>query len=169
MEFDTRNKILDAAKINRKIKRIAYEIFENNYKEQVVFVAGINGSGFTLATRIAEELKIISNFEVHLFEVKINKSNPFESDVSFGGSPEELTNNILILVDDVLNTGRTFSQSLKPFLKARLKKIETVVLVNRSHKHFPISANYTGYELSTSINEHIEVKLDEEDQSVYLY
>jgi pyrimidine operon attenuation protein/uracil phosphoribosyltransferase len=72
-------------------------------------------------------------------------------------------------VDDVLHTGKTFLHSLRPFLDVDVKKIETVALVNRSHKLFPISADYTGYELSTTLNDRIEVLLDSEKFGVYLY
>jgi pyrimidine operon attenuation protein/uracil phosphoribosyltransferase len=76
---------------------------------------------------------------------------------------------VLVLVDDVLHTGRTLVQSLRPFLDVNVKKIETVALINRSHKLFPIHANYTGYELATTLNDHIEVVLDSENFGVYLY
>jgi pyrimidine operon attenuation protein/uracil phosphoribosyltransferase len=71
-------------------------------------------------------------------------------------------------VDDVLNTGRTLVYGLKPFLNIEVKKIETAVLVNRSHGLFPVYPQYTGFQLTTTINDHVEVNLGKES-GVYLH
>ena len=164
----TENLILNKQQIEQKISRIAYEIYENNYLEKKLFIAGIP-SGYKLAKLLVEELKKISPFDITLLKVEFKKGKPSADSITVDCKPDDLKNQVLILVDDVLLTGRTFMHSLRPFLDVDIKKIETVVLVNRSHKLFPISPNYTGYELATTLNDHIEVVLDPGNFGVYLY
>lgn len=168
METTTENRILTKQEIQRKISRIAYEIYENNYLEKKIYLAGIP-SGYKLAKLLVAELKKISPFDVSLLKIEITKAKGANDKVTVDCDPNELKGQVLILVDDVLHTGRTFVQSLRPFLDVKVKKIETVALVNRSHKLFPISVNYTGYELATTLNDHVEVVLDSENFGVYLY
>jgi pyrimidine operon attenuation protein/uracil phosphoribosyltransferase len=168
LETTTENRILTKQEIQRKISRIAYEIYENNYLEKKIYLAGIP-SGYKLAKLLVAELKKISPFDVSLLKIEITKAKGANDKVTVDCDPNELKGQVLILVDDVLHTGRTFVQSLRPFLDVKVKKIETVALVNRSHKLFPISVNYTGYELATTLNDHIEVVLDSENFGVYLY
>ena len=162
------NRILTKQQIQHKISRIAYEIYENNYLESKLYVAGIP-SGYKLAKLLVRELKKISPFEISLLKIEFNKENISDGSIKVDLDPQELKGNVLILVDDVLHTGKTFLHSLRPFLDVDVKKIETVVLVDRSYKLFPISSDYTGYELSTTLNDHIEVVLDSEKYGVYLY
>lgn len=163
------NLILSKNEIFQKLKRIAYEIYENNYLEKKLVVAGIPETGYKIAQLLIKELKEISPLELHLIKVNIDKENPANSEISLDGDIKLLKKASLILVDDVLNTGRTFLYSLKPILETEVKKVQTAVLVYRGHSLFPISADFTGYELSTTLNEHIEVMLDEGKEGVYLY
>ena len=162
------NRILTKQQIQHKISRIAYEIYENNYLEKKLYVAGIP-SGYKLANLLVKELNKISPFETSLLKIEYSKEAPSGKDLHVNCDPQELKGSVLILVDDVLHTGKTFLHSLRPFFDVDVKKIETVVLVNRSHKLFPISSDYTGYELSTTLNDHIEVVLDPGKFGVYLY
>ena len=73
----------------------------------------------------------------------------------------------IVIVDDVLNSGRTLAYAMNPFLNAEIKKIEVAVLVNRSHPSFPIMPTYTGLELATTLSEHVEVVLGKK-AAVYL-
>lgn len=163
------NLILSKDQILQKLKRIAYEIYENNYLEKKLIVAGIPETGYKLAQLLIQELKEISPLELHLIKVNITKENPANSEISLDCDIKLLKKASLILVDDVLNTGRTFLYSLKPILQADVKKVQTAVLVYRGHSLFPISSDYTGYELSTTLNEHIEVVLEDGKEGVYLY
>jgi len=164
----TKNTILNKQQIQHKISRIAFEIYEHNYLEKKIYVAGIP-SGYKLAKLLVKELKGISSFEISLLKIEFNKNKLSSEPIKVDCDPQELEGNVLILVDDVLHTGKTFLHSLRPFLDVEVKKIETVVLVKRSHKLFPISSDYTGYELSTTLEDHIEVVLDSGKFGVYLY
>lgn len=160
--------ILDAVQIGQKIKRMAYEIYEHNFKEKAIVVAGIDGQGYVLAKLLAKEVKSISPLEVKLIKVTLDKLAPQQSEVTLDTELTEVRKKCIILVDDVLNTGRTLAYGLKPFLNIEVKKIETAVLVNRSHGLFPIYPQYTGFQLTTTINDHVEVNLGKEP-AVYLH
>lgn len=157
-----RTLILDSVQVKQKIRRMAYEIYEHNFNEKVIVVAGIDGQGYVLAQLLIKEVESISPIKTVLVKVTLDKSAPQQSDVTLDANLKDLKKKCIILVDDVLNTGRTFAYGLKPFLNIEVKKIETAVLVNRSHTLFPIYPQYTGYELATTIRDHVEVTLGKE-------
>ncbi len=159
--------ILDAAQVKQKIRRMAFEIYERNFKEKNIIVAGIDGQGYVLAKLLAKEVEAISPIEVTLVKVSLDKMIPQQGEVELDCEIKEVKKKCIVLVDDVLNTGRTLAYGLKPFLDTEIKKIETAVLVNRSHTLFPVYPQYTGYELSTTIKDHVEVVLGKET-AVYL-
>lgn len=162
------SEVLNHKQIKKKITRMAYEIYERNLGSKGVVLAGINGMGSTLAGILAAELKSISSLRVEQVEVILDKSNIAMSEVELSESID-LYGKTLILVDDVLNTGKTLVYAMKPFLDEELYKMEIAVLVNRSHGLFPVRPDYTGYELSTTLNEHIKVDCAAENFSVHLH
>jgi pyrimidine operon attenuation protein / uracil phosphoribosyltransferase len=159
--------ILDERQVQQKIRRMAFEIYEHNFKEKNIVIAGIDGQGYVLATLLVKQVKLISPLEITLVKVTLDKLHPFQSDITVDCDLKALRKKCIILVDDVLNTGRTFAYGMKPFLDVEVKKIETAVLVNRSHTLFPIYPQYTGYALATTIKDHVEVNLGK-DSAVYL-
>jgi pyrimidine operon attenuation protein / uracil phosphoribosyltransferase len=164
-----RQQILTQHQTRQKIRRIAYEVYEQNFEEKSIVVAGITGEGYTFARRLVEELRSISPLEVQLLELRFDKEVPHQSPVEFDHDPARLDEQVIIVADDVLNTGRTLAFALQPFLKVRVRKLQVAVIVDRSHHSFPVSADYIGYSLSTTINEHVEVILsDPETEGVYL-
>src|SRR5690606_38548564 len=163
------NLILDHIQVLQKIKRIAYEIYEHNLQEEEMIIAGVDDKGYVLAQMICNHLQEISNTKPKLVKISVNKFAKVQGEVELDCSPSIFAGKCMVLVDDVLNSGRTLAYCLKPVLNIDVKKIETAVLVNRSHKLFPISADYNGYELSTTIKEHVEVRLLQEDRGVYLF
>lgn len=162
------NLILNKDQILQKIRRIAFQVYENNREETEIFFAGIRGSGYKLAQMLQEEFSRITQIPSKLILVVLDKARPIQSDVELDIDVQDLTNKAVIIVDDVLHTGRTLSYSLKPFLNVRIKKLQTVVLVDRKYKRFPISADYVGYSLSTTLQDHVDVFLDE-DQKFGVY
>lgn len=159
--------ILDAPQIKQKIRRMAYEMYEHNFTEKTIVVAGIEGQGYVLAKLLMKELESISPLKATLVKVSLDKSQPQQSEVTLDYDIKSIRKKCIVLVDDVLNTGRTFAYGLKPFLDIEVKKIEIAVLVNRSHTLFPVYPQYTGYKLSTTIRHHVEVSLGKE-VAVYL-
>lgn len=160
--------ILTEKQVLQKIRRIAFEIYENNFSEKQIWIAGIYNQGYIFASLLAKEIESISPLKVNLIKININKQDPEHSEVTLDTQSPAIRNKCLILADDVLNTGKTLAYSLKSFLNQGVKKIETAVLVNRKHSLFPISATYTGYELSTTITDHVQVVLTAKSKSVFL-
>ncbi|MTI30809.1 phosphoribosyltransferase [Cytophagales bacterium RKSG123] len=160
--------ILNESQILQKIRRMAYQIYESNFQEEVIILAGVNGAGFKLAQMLTEELGRIASFQVILTQVRLDKKLLTQTEVGIDIPSAELKNRSIVLVDDVLNTGRTIAHSLPPFLNSSPKKLEIATLVNRSHKLFPIASDFTGYELSTTLTDHIEVTLEEGQMTAYL-
>jgi pyrimidine operon attenuation protein / uracil phosphoribosyltransferase len=160
--------ILDSVKVKQKIRRMAFEIYERNVKEKSIVLAGIDGQGYVLAKFLAKEVESISPIEVKLVLIHLDKTAPQQSEITVDCDLKDIRKKVIILVDDVLNTGRTFTYGIKPFLNIEVKKIEAAVLVNRGLTMFPVYAQYTGYELSTTIKDHIEVILGKE-MAVYLH
>lgn len=165
---ESKSLVLSHKQVVQKIRRIAFEIFENNFNEKKIVLAGIRSQGYSLAELIKSVLEEIATFEVQLVGITLDKQAPTQSNISLDCDVSELKNRTIVLIDDVSNTGRTMAYSIKPFLNIKVKKLETAVLVNRSHTQFPISINYSGYELGTTIKEHVEVQLETKEKTVYL-
>ena len=170
-----KKQILDTGQIRQKIKRMAYEIYEQNYGVRELLIAGIDDMGLRLSELIASELQKICNIHVHLVRIDIDKKATSQPQVaffpanSFGADIPEISDFTMILVDDVLNSGKTMVHAMDPFLKMNVRKIQTAVLVNRSHKRFPIAVDYKGLELATTMQEHIEVQFISGEYRAYLY
>ena len=160
--------ILNNKQIEQKINRIAYEIYENNHGEKEIIIAGISDNGYIFAKRIADVVTKISPIKTTLIEIKINKENPLAKEIKISLSDKELKNKVIILVDDVLNSGKTLIFGAKPFLISPVKRLTTVVLVDRGHNRFPIKADFVGLSLSTTLQEHITVDLKKGKEAVYL-
>ncbi|MDX5477063.1 phosphoribosyltransferase family protein [Fontibacter flavus] len=165
---ETMTLVLNHRQITQKITRMAYEIYERNASEEMLFIAGISGMGKKLADYLAKSLQEISPIQTKVIEIHLDKGDINRDGVQLSESVD-LKNHSIIIVDDVLNTGRTLIYALKPFLDASVKKVEIAVLVNRSHKQFPVSPDYTGLELATTLSEHITVNLSNENHTVHLH
>jgi len=164
----TKTLILTGKQIGQKINRIAYQIYENNYDEKDILVAGITTNGYLLAKRITEVLQKIAPIKIKLIEIVVDKENPVTSPIKIALTEKELKNKVIILVDDVLNSGKTLMFGAKPFLVAPVKRLTTVVLVDRGHNRYPIKADFVGLSLSTTLQEHITVELKKGKEAVYL-
>lgn len=160
--------VLNASQVNHKITRLAHEILENNHREEIIILAGIDGQGYVLAERLYHILSSIAESKIVLTKITIDKDNPYENEVHIGLDPSEYKDKCIIIVDDVLNSGKTMIYGIKTFLRTRLSSLKTVVLINRNHKRFPVNADYVGLSLATTLQEHIEVSLEENNESVYL-
>lgn len=163
-------KVLDHRTIEQKLRRLAIEILENNFEEKEILLAGINNSGMTLARMIQAELnKLDYDVQVEITNLRLNPAKPVENEISIGVEPDQIKEKVVILVDDVANTGRTIFYAWKPFMEVLPKKVETVVFVDRMHKSFPVKIDYYGLSLATTLKENIKVDLSNpEDLAVYL-
>lgn len=165
-----RTQHLDETKTNQKIKRLAYQIYENNFEEKEIILAGIDGQGYVFATLLEKYLNEISQIKISIAKLKFDKMSNFQPDIEVISEVDTFKNKTVILIDDVLNTGKTLAFCLRPFLSIPLQKLQVAVLVDRSHPKYPISADYVGYSLSTTLTEHVQVVLSgDEPKGVYLF
>lgn len=162
-------KILDTLQIDQKLNRLAYEVYENNFSEKELLIVGIDGNGYKVANHLCEKLKKISPIKITLGKIKLNKDKPWEGEPIIDFEEKAFVNKTVILVDDVLNSGKTLMYTVKLFLDKPVKKINTVILVDRSHTSFPVKADYFGLRLSTTLQEHIEADFSKKGkEAVYL-
>jgi pyrimidine operon attenuation protein/uracil phosphoribosyltransferase len=152
--------ILNTQQIEQKINRMAWEIYETNSSESEMIIAGIQPNGYFLAKRIAKALESISPFKVRLYELHIKKENPVDQQVEMKIPLDELKGKVIVVVDDVLNSGKTLIYGVRPFLAIPVKRLQTAVLVDRNHNRYPIKSDYTGLSLATTLQEHISVELE---------
>jgi pyrimidine operon attenuation protein/uracil phosphoribosyltransferase len=154
-----KNYILTQPVAEKKLRRMAFEILENNAGEQELILAGIKESGSVIARNIQRQLKEIAGdrLNTRLIEISLDKKKPGLVTLSDELSFDE---RVIIIIDDVAMSGRTLLYAMKPFLDSHPRKIESLVLVERSHKAFPVQPDYKGLSLSTTLQEHIYVDVD---------
>ncbi|WP_276391443.1 phosphoribosyltransferase family protein [Eudoraea chungangensis] len=162
------NKILSHEQIQHKIRRIAYQIYESNVTEKKIIIAGIVGGGLNFATKLKEILEDITEADIILCTVLMDKTNPLKSGVTTSLEEKQYKNRPVVLVDDVLNSGTTLIYGVHHFLRTPLKRLKTAVLVNRNHKKYPVKADFKGISLSTSLQEQIIVEFKKQNDAVYL-
>lgn len=161
------NIILNQKQIQQITKRIAYQIYETFVDEKEIVIAGIANSGYIFAQKINDELTKISDLKIVLGKVEINKQNPLQA-IKTDLLQTDYENKAIVLVDDVMNSGATLIYSVKYFLEVPVKKFKTAVLVDRSHKKYPVKADFKGISLSTSSLEHIQVVFNDKEEYAYL-
>jgi len=155
----TKNYILDAAVAEKKLRRMALEILEQNAGEEELILVGIAGSGGVVARSIYRHISEHAAVKLVLLSLSMDKRMPREIVLD---KEIDFTNKVIILIDDVANSGKTLLYALKPFLNYYPRKIQTLVLVGRSHNSFPVYPDYVGLNLATTLQEHIYVEVDEE-------
>ena len=162
-----KKKILTNSQIKRKIKRISLQIIESNIEEKEVVLAGIEQNGFLLAKELNKMITELSNLNIKLCSLKIDKKNPLNN-ISTSLNSYEYKDKSIVVVDDVLNSGSTLMYAVKHFLDTELRQLKTAVLVDRNHKKFPIKADFKGVSLSTSIQNHVKVQFDKNSIEAFL-
>ena len=161
--------VLSQQQMQQKIDRIAYQVLEDNFDEEEILIAGILPRGNHIAARIKKVLDDIAPFKSKLLTIGLEKeSNSLKANIDF--DINDCDNKVVILVDDVLNSGKTLAYGFGVFLDVRLKKLRTAVLVNRNHKNFPVITDFAGIALSTVLKERVDVFLSEngKEDAVYL-
>ena len=151
--------ILSKEVAEKKLRRMAYEILENNIEEKEIILAGIRESGSVVARVIQQMLSEISGIKTELITVTLDKKKPEEVSLS---KKIDFNDKVIVVVDDVCNSGKTLLYALKPFINFHPKKIQTLVLVERTHTSFPVRPDYVGLSIATTIQEHIFVEVEGE-------
>jgi pyrimidine operon attenuation protein/uracil phosphoribosyltransferase len=146
---------MDAELAHRKMERMAYEVLEENLDEDSLILVGIKENGRLIAREMHRLLSEIGGKKIDLIDLEIDKKQP--GDVTLSAS-FDFRDRVILVVDDVANSGKTLLYSLKPFLDHHPKKIQTLVLVERSHKLFPIQPDFVGLSIATTLQDHIFVE-----------
>jgi len=162
------NTVLDHLAIDQKINRLAHELIEHSFEEKTIFLGGISGNGLLLAEQLKSIIQANSEQVVVVFEISINKEEPWAHPITLTIEQATLKHGYIVLVDDVLNSGKTMQYALLKFLEHPTKAIKTTVLVDRSHRNFPIKADFVGLSLSTTVKDRVEVDLSDTDKRAYL-
>lgn len=161
--------IIDSKKIHQKIERIAYEIIENNFDETELILIGISKRGYLFAEMLYAKVKRIAKQNVSLESISLNKDDVFDEEaIKYSGELANLDGKTVIVIDDVLNSGVTLMYAVRHLLGAKIKKMNTAVLVDRRHRNYPIRADFAGMTLSTTLQEHIAVEFSENEVNVFL-
>jgi pyrimidine operon attenuation protein / uracil phosphoribosyltransferase len=160
--------ILNNTQIYQKINRISFQIYEDNYSEQEIIIVGIANNGYLLAEKIAKQLKKISPLKITLAKLTINKDEPLITPGELSIPVGSLNDKVVILIDDVLNSGKALIYGVKFLLDFPIKKMSTTVLVDRNHKKYPIGTHYVGLSLSTTLQNHISLEFEGNEISAYL-
>lgn len=154
-----KNYILDQSVAEKKLRRMALEILENNPDEKNIILAGIRESGSVVAKCIQQMLSDISSMQTEVVTISLDKKNPKDVLLS---KKMDFNDKVIIVVDDVANSGKTLLYAMKPFLDFQPKKIQALVLVGRSHNSFPVLPDYVGLSIATTLQEHIYVEVSED-------
>ena len=155
-----KNYILSKEVAEKKLQRMAYEIIERNIDEDHIILAGIKENGVVIAKKMLALLQPIFKGDLSLIEISVDKKNLSEINIS---SEINFTEKVIIVTDDVVNGGRTLLYALKPILEFYPRKIQTLVLVERTHKAFPVTSDYVGLSVATTREEHIIVEVEGEE------
>ena len=160
-------KILDSNQINQKILRLSWQVFEDNFSEKEIVLVGIGEQGLLIAEQVKFHLNTISKLKTTVFRLDVDRDKPFNK-VNTELTENDFKNKVIILIDDVLHSGKTLTYAFKTFLDTSVKKMAVLVLIDRNHNTFPVKANYVGLSLSTTLKEYIEVVLKASNKGVYL-
>lgn len=145
--------MMDRERVHRVLKRMAYQVAENNRSDLDVCLVGIEHHGFITATLLGSYLSEIYGQNIQVLNLSLEESDPRKL-----FKDTALKNTYPLVVDDVIFSGKTMFAALNLMYKQfRLKEIHTGVLVDRGHRKFPIQAEFTGLELSTKLKEHVSV------------
>ena len=152
--------ILSKEVVEKKLRRMAFEILETNIDEKEIILAGIRESGSVVAKVIQKMLGEISAIKINLITITLDKNEPTTVSLS---ETFDFNGKVIIVIDDVSNSGKTLLYALKPFIVSHPKKIQTLVLVERTHTSFPVRPDYVGLSIATTLQEHIFVEVKGEE------
>ena len=147
---------LGAEAIAHKVQRLAWELYDRHSKAEQLYVVGIHGNGYWLAQQLVGKLNAISDIKIELMELALDKSDPKPADMQI-----DLPSSAHVaLVDDVLNSGRTLLWAVIKLMEFHPQQLSTTVLVDRSHKRYPVKADIKGLSLSTTLQETVKLNVE---------
>ena len=163
---NSKNIILDYQDVENKIKRISLEILEDNIDQKNLILFGVSKNGKIIAKKIITLIKKYSKIDLELIgvEIVLNSKNVLKFDKDF-----IVNNRSVIIVSDVSQSAKTLQLIISSLMSQDPFKIKTAVMVNRDHSLFPVKINFSGLNLSSSVNEHVDVSVNKDEEfTVYL-
>ena len=161
--------VLDKLQIQAKLDRMVHEIHELCYDETDIIICGVApGNGIEISKRITSKLKEISEINPILTAIEINKQDPLSSGIKLGLDAKEYENKTVVIIDDVSNSGKTLMYAVRHFMEKHVKSILPLVLVDRDHSRYPVKTRFVGLTVSTTLQEHIRVEMNDNEEAVYL-
>jgi len=146
--------ILNKETADKKLRRMALEVAERNYEKDSLILIGIKENGIFIAYKIADHLKEVFKGSIEVIDLWLDKKDPGEIKLS---DEVNFNDKTILLIDDVANSGKTMLYALKPLLLQKPREIQTLALVERTHKRFPVAVDYVGLSISTTQQENIVV------------
>jgi len=157
--------ILTKKQIENKILRMSFQIIENNLEEKELYLVGLEDNGLIIANKLGEHINNKSQLKIKVIKMSLNKD---KNQNAIFSEKIESKNKTFILIDDVLKSGETIIYAISELLKFNIKKLKTAILINRNHNIFPVGVNYVGLELSTTLEEHIQISFEKEKTGAFL-
>lgn len=163
--------LLNEIQIENKINRLAHQILENNFDHTSLIIIGLNERGNVLKSKVCAVLKTIFGGEIQQYSLT-SKRNSNKEIVVIKNEELQLNNiqnKLVIIVDDVVDSGQTLMYAVAHVLQFNPEKIQTLALIDRNHRKFPVQVDYVGLHVATTLHEHVVVKFDAENgASAYL-
>ncbi|HRH34674.1 MAG TPA: phosphoribosyltransferase family protein [Catalimonadaceae bacterium] len=162
-------KILDQPSIEVIIMRMSHQVHEQFFEFEELVIVGIESQGLELANRLNQHLMEMKAFKTEVIGLSLDKHQSSRPDFRFSPPLQNLNGKPVLLVDDVLNSGRTLTYCLSPLVEFQIPRLLVAVLVERIYRKFPVSASITGIPLSTTVEEKVVVRLSgDETEGIYL-
>lgn len=160
--------VLNKYQIAQKITRLAHEILENTYGIDQLFIGGIAGNGVVFAEQLAAILRANSKQQITLFTIHLDKEEPLKHPITCSIDLKSFDQQVVILVDDVINSGSTMQYGVMKILEQTVRSVKTVALVDRLHRRFPIKCDFVGMTLTTTLKDRVEVMPSNEAFEAFL-
>jgi len=163
-------RVLDQKAIETIVLRMVYQAREQFFNFEELVIIGVEGEGYFLAEMLKSKLDEMKAFHTSLFLLKLKKHEQKRPEIGFEPKLPNLDGKPVLLVDDVLNSGRTLSYCLSPLVDFEIPSIKIAVLVERTYRKFPVSSSITGISLSTTYEENVIAVLNgpENELGVFL-
>ena len=160
--------ILSNTEVQSKLRRIAHEIHERFHDvNEVVFIA-IQSGGSAVADALKIELKRISDIQVISIAAEINKKKPDLNKIRLQGNSDGIKGRVCIVIDDVINSGKTLMYVCSSIISHHPSQLFAAVVIDRFHRTYPVKADFVGLTLSTNLKEHVSLKNEAGEFSVWL-
>ena len=161
-------KILGSGAARAKLKRIAYEVYEANFGLEELVIVGLNNRGASLSTQLAEMLTEISPIKVLSLRARMNDETDSVSLLDEDAT-SVIKGKVVLIVDDVLYSGRTMFRAIASVMEHSPSRVQTAVLIDRGHRNIPVTHDYVGMLLATSLKQHVSVEISPDDAAATAY